>query len=179
MAYPDYFKSEFGTAIVWGQASGSGVTKTLSFNALAAGSGQMGAKADLGAQWDEEHVAILMAESGSAPTAGMALDGYLAYSYDDTTWPAGVSGSDGAWPADGNEDEWAKQLGRPVISLISTNDGNTTQVQNAVCFRPKSRYIAPVVDNNWDQALRNQGTPANNTSRFIIIPKRFLIQDTA
>jgi hypothetical protein len=164
------FVGEMGTAIVYGEAGASGVTKTLSFDALAAGSARMGASADLGAQWDREYRVQLIIESGSAPTAGGAVDLYLATSHDNTTWPAGVTGSDGAWPADGNEDEWAKQLGRPVCSLIATNDGTTTQVQNAVLWRPKGRYVAPVVDNNMDQAIRDQATASNNTSRVILVP---------
>ncbi len=168
------FINRQGTAVIWGEAGASGVTKTLSFDALASGSARMGASADLGADWDQEYLAILIIESGTAPTAGMAIDGYLAFSYDNSTWPAGVSGSDAAWPADGNEDEWAKQLGRPVISLISTNDGNVSQVQNGVRFRPKARYVAPVVDNNWDQAIRDEATATNNDSRFIIIPLQSL-----
>lgn len=179
MALPDYIKSEFGTAVIWGEAGASGVTKTLTFEALAAGSARMGASADLGAAWDQDYYVQLIIESGSAPTAGMAIDLYIACSYDNSTWPAGVSGSDGAWPADGNEDEWAKQLGRPVTSCISTNDGTTVQKQQPVIWRPRGRYVAPVVDNNWDQAVRDEATATNNDSRVILVPVRTFIQDTA
>ena len=178
MALPDYLTHSLGTAVVWGEAGASGVTKTLSLDALAAGSARMGAKADLGDGWDQEYLLILIVESGTAPTAGLAIDCYLAWSYDNTTFPAGVSGSDGAWPADGNEDEWAKQLGPPSASLIATADANTVQVQNAVIIRAKSRYVAPVVDNNWDQAVRDEVTATNNDSRVILVPLRSVLQDT-
>lgn len=179
MALPDYFKIEPGTAAIWGEAGASGVTKTLSLNALAAGSARMGAYADLGAQFDEEYLVQLIIESGTAPTAGGSIDLYLACADDTGRFPGGVSGSDGAWPADGNEDEWAKQLGSPVCSLIATNDGNAIQRQAPVIWRPSGRYVAPVVDVNWDQAVRSEGTAPDNASRIILVPRRLLIQDAA
>lgn len=179
MALPDFLSHVQGTAVIWGEAGASGVTKTLSFDALASGSARMGASADLGSDWDQDYALIVIGESGTAPTAGQALlDAYLAYSYDNSTWPAGVSGSDGAWPADGNEDEWAKQLGAPASSLISTNDGNVSQIQNVVKVRPRARYVAPVVDNNADQAIRDEATATNNDSRLILVPLRTSIIDT-
>lgn len=179
MALPEYFKAEFGTAVIWGEAGASGVTNTLTFEALASGSARMGAAVDLGAAWDQEYFVQLIVESGTAPTAGGTIDLYLAFSRDNSTWPAGVSGSDGAWPADGNEDEWARQLGFPVTQLAATNDGNTVQVQNPVIVRPTGRYVVPVVDNNWDQAVRDEVTATNNDSRVILVPVRNLIQDSA
>lgn len=182
---PNYAKNELGTAIIWGVSGASGVTKTLSFQTgnasgeLASGSARMGASADLGATWDQDYYVQLIVESGTAPTAGRAFDLYLACSYDNSTWPAGISGSDGAWPSDGNEDEWALQLGLPVLQLISTNDGNTIQVQNPVIWRPTGRYVVPVVDNNWDQNVRQEATATNNDSRVILVPVRSLLQDTA
>ena len=170
MALPDYFKLSQGTAVIWGESGASGVTKTLTFNNLADGSARMGASADLGSDWDREYLVIVTVETGTAPTAGNTVDFYFACSYNNSTWPAGVTGSDGAWPADGNEDEWSKQLGSPVCSLIATNDGNTTQTQNAVIWRPAGRYVAPVADNNLGQAIRNQGTATDNTSRIILVP---------
>lgn len=180
MALPDYFTFEQGTAIVWGESGASGVTKTLSFDALAAGSARMGASADLGTAWDQLYIAELTIETGTAPTAGGTVEAYLAWSRNGTDWPAGVTGSDGAWPADGNEDEWAQQLGSlPVVTLKATNDGTTTQRQNLVLFMPRARYVVPVIDNNMDQAIRDQATNSNNTSRLILVPYRSLQQDAA
>lgn len=179
MALPDYVTRQQGTAVVWGEAGATGVTKTLSLDALASGSARMGASADLGANWYEEHILVAAIESGTAPTAGTAVDVYLAYSHDNTTWPAGVTGSDGAWPADGDEDEWAKQLGTPAVSVIATADGNVVQVQNPVIVRPKARYVAPVVDNNWNQAIRDEATATNNDSRIYLVPLQYVIQDSA
>ena len=180
MALPDYLKSEHGTAVIWGEAGASGVTNTLSFDALAAGSARMGASADLGATWDQDYFVMLVIETGTAPTAGTStVDLYLACSYDNSNWPAGVTGSDAAWPSDGNEDEWAKQLGLPVVQLVATNDANTVQRQQPVLWRPTGRYVAPVVDNNMDQAVRDEATAANNDSRIYLVPVRSLVQDTA
>jgi hypothetical protein len=181
MALPDYFKVAQGTAVIWGESGATGglgaVTKTLSLNALASGSGRMGASADLGATWDMEHILIGAIESGTAPTAGLSIDIYLAWSHDNTNWPAGVTGSDGAWPADGNEDEWALQLTPIALSVISTNDGNVVQMQNPRIIIPKARYVAPVVDNNWNQAIRNQGTASNNLSRILLVPLISSVED--
>lgn len=183
MALPDYFKREAGTAVIWGESGATGisltVTNTLSLNGLASGSGRMGASVDLGSAWDDEYLVMLIIESGTAPTAERAIQLYFACSHDNTNWPAGVSGSDAAWPADGNEDEWAKQLGAPVAILVSTNDGNTVQKQTPVIWRPPARYVVPVVDNNWDQAIRAEGTASDNDSRVVLVPRRLLVQDTA
>ena len=179
MALPDYLKASHGTAVIWGESGASGVTKTLSFDALASGSARMGASADLGSTWDQDYYVQLIIESGTAPTAGGTVDLYLACSYDNSTWPSGVSGSDGAWPSDGNEDEWAKQLGLPVCQLVATNDGNTVQVQQPAIWRPTGRYVVPVVDNNMDQAVRDEVTATNNDSRVILVPVQSLVQDTA
>lgn len=179
MSLPDYFKIEPGTAIIWGQAGASGVTHTLSLNGLADGSARMGAVADAGAQFDEEYMVLLAIETGTAPEAGSTVDLYLPCTYSTSYYPGGVTGSDGAWPSDGEEDEWSLQLGAPVVSLIATNDGSVLQVQSPVIWRPAGRYVVPVVDNNLGQAIRNEGTPANNDSRVILVPRRLLIQDAA
>lgn len=179
MALPDYFKVEPGTAVIWGEAGASGVTLTLTFEALAAGSARMGAVADLGAQFESEYLLMLIIESGTAPTAGGLMDLYMVSTDATSRYPGGVTGSDAAWPSDGDEDQWAKQLGAPVISLAATNDANTIQVSNAVIWRPAGRYVVPVVDNNWDQAVRDETTATNNDSRVILVPRRFLVQDTA
>lgn len=177
MALPDYIVAEQGTAVIWGESGASGVTNTLSLDALASGSARMGASVDLGSNWQGEYILEARIESGTSPTAGLAIDVYLAWSTDNSNWPAGVSGSDGAWPADGNEDEWAQQLGPPAISVISTADGNTIQRQNPVVIQARARYVTVVVDNNWDQAIRDEGTATNNDSRIVLTPKKVVIVD--
>ena len=168
-----------GTPIVWGQPGAAGVTNNITLEALLAGSAQMGVYADLGEYWDEDHLLEAIMESGgSAPTAKLNVDVYLAWSRDGTTWPGGVTGSDGAWPADGNEDEWANQLGAAAISVVSTNDADTTQKQNPVVIRARARYVAVVVDNNWDQALRDNATATDHASRVKLTPSRSLAADT-
>jgi hypothetical protein len=183
MALPDYVKREFGTSVIWGEAGATGigltVTNTLTFEALAAGSGRMGAEVDLGAQWDEDQFVQLIIESGTAPTAGGTVELYMACSLDGTNYPGGASGSDAAWPADGNEDEWRKQLGAPVVVLVATNDANTVMQQQPVIWRPSGRYVVPIVDNNMDQAVRDETTATDNDSRVVMTPRRLLIQDAA
>lgn len=178
MALPDYFKIEPGTAVVWGEASGSGVTLALSLDALADGTARMGAVADLGATWDEEYMVMLVVQTGTAPTAGNRVDLYLPCTHSASYYPGGVTGSDGAWPGDSNEDEWALQLGAPVVSLIATND-TATQVQAPVIWRPAARYVVPVVDNNLGQAFADATPNSANMSRVILVPRRLLVQDTA
>ena len=179
MALPDYFKVEPGTAIIWGENGAAGVTKVLSFDGLADGSARMGEVADLGAQFDEEYLAMLIIESGAAPTAGNRVDLYLVCTDNTARYPGGVTGSDGAWPADGSEDEWALQLGAPACSLIATNDGNVVQIQAPVIWRPVGRYVVPVIDNNLGQAIRDEATATDNDSRVILVPRRMLVQDAA
>jgi hypothetical protein len=179
MALPDYLKIEPGTAIIWGEAGASGVTHTLSLDALADATARMGAVADLGAVFDEEYSVMIVIETGTAPAAGGRVDLYLVCTDSTGRYPGGVTGSDGAWPSDSNEDEWALQLGAPVCSLIATNDGNVVQIQAPVIWRPAARYVVPVVDNNLGQAVRDEATATNNDSRVIIVPRRLLVQDAA
>jgi len=172
-----YAKAEAGTAIVWGEAGGSGVTNTLSLDALANDAARMGAAVDLGAAWDQEYDVHLWVETGTAPTAGNAAELYLACSYDNTNWPGKVTGSDAAYPA--TVDANKKQLWSPVVQLVATNDGNTVLKQNPVTWRPSGRYVVPVVVNKLGQAFRDQGTNSNNGSRVILVPRRCKQQDSA
>lgn len=178
MALPDYLKAGIGTAVVWGEAGGAGVTKTLSLDFLASAAGRMGASADLGAAWDDEWVVELRVETGTAPAAGTTwVELYLAYSLDNLKWPGKVTGSDAAYPATVANNKL--QLGPPVSVLVATADANTELVQNAVIFRPAARYIVPVVVNLLGQAFRDQATASNNLSRVIIYPRQLSVADTA
>ncbi len=181
MALPDYIRYTPGTAIIWGEANGAGtygtVTKTLSLDALADGSARMGAYADLGAAWDMDYMVMLIVETGTAPTAGLTADLFFACSHVSGFFPGAVTGADGAWPADGAEDEWAKQL-ELVLSLVATNDANTVQVQAPRIWRPSGRYVVPVVDTNLGQAFRDLATASENNSRVILVPLQATIADT-
>lgn len=178
-ALPDYAKIEPGTAVVWGESGASGVTLTMTVDALASGSARMGAVADLGAQFDPEHALVLAVETGTAPTAGGTVDLFFASTHSTSYYPAGTTGSDGAWPSDGNEDEWALQIGLPAVSLKATNDGNVLQVQGGVIYSAPARYNVPVLDNNMSQAIRDEVTATNNDTRVILVPRRWLVQDAA
>lgn len=176
MALPEYFKHALGTAIVWGEAGASGVTATLSMDALANDAGRMGAAVDLGAQWELEHLLFIWIETGTAPTAGNLVEVYLAWSHNNSDWPGKVTGSDAAYPA--TVDNNKKQLGNPY-TLVATNDGNTVLKQNPYLVMPKGRYVAPVVVDKLGQAFRDEVTATNNDSRIILVPRQTLIQDDA
>ena len=180
MALPDYFKYELGTAVVWGEAGATGaatVTNTLSLDALADAAGRMGAAVDLGSTFDQEYVAMLWVETGTAPTAGNTVELYFAFSHDNSTWPGKVTGSDAAYPSTVSANK--KQLGMPSVILVATNDTNTILRQSPEVIRPKGRYVAPVVVNLLGQAFRDEATASNNDSRVILVPLRSLIQDAA
>lgn len=178
MALPDYLSAEWGTAIVWGEAGASGVTNTITVDALASGSARMGAEVDLGADHADEYTLTVIIEAGTAPTAGGTIEVYLAWSHDGTNYPSGVTGSDAAWPSDGNEDEWKVQLGLPAVVVVATNDGTVVQQQNSVIVRAAGRYVVPVIDNNWSQAIRDEATATNNDTRIILTPRFAGIVDT-
>ena len=179
MALPDNFVIQPGTAIVWGEAGGTGVTATLSLDGLADGSARQGNLVDLGATFPDEYMAQLVVETGTAPTAGLTASLYLActWSTSGSFYPAGTSGSDGAWPSDGDEDQWALQLGAPATTLVATNDGNTIQAQAPVLWRPTGRYVTAIVDNNLGVAFRDQATASANLSRVILVPLQAQIVD--
>lgn len=167
-----YFLRELGTSVVWGEASGSGVTKTMSFDALADAAGRMGASADLGATWDEEYLLEFRVETGTAPTAGKTAELYLAFSIDNSNWPGKVTGSDAAYPTTVADNK--KQLGIPYV-LVATADGTTVLKQKPWIIRPAGRYVVPVVVNLLGQAFRDEATASNNDSRVILTPLRSLV----
>ena len=176
MALPDSIQIKQGTAIVWGESGASGVTATLSLNNLASGSARMGAAVDLGENWEDEYTAILAIETGTAPTAGLTYEAYLGFSHDNTNWPAKITGSDAAYTL-GTSDANLRQIGVPAVSLMVTNDGNTLLIQAGNIIRPRGRYVAPIVDNNSGQAIRNQTTASNNLSRLYLIPRRLVVNE--
>jgi hypothetical protein len=176
MALPDSVQITQGTAIVWGESGASGVTNTLSLDALANGAARQGAAADLGANFEDEYLVYLLVETGTAPTAGNTVELYLLSSYDNSTWPAKVTGSDAAYTL-GTSDANLRQAGSPVVSLVATNDGNTVLVQAPVIWRPRGRYVVPIVDNNLGQAFRDETTATDNGSRVILVPRRIVVND--
>ena len=176
MALPDYIEVTQGTAIVWGEAGASGVTATLSLDALANGAARMGAAVDLGANFADEYIVELRVETGTAPTAGNTVELYLVSSTDNSNWPAKVTGSDAAYTL-GTNDANLRQAGQPVATLVATNDGNTVLTQNQSIWRPRGRYVVPIVDNNLGQAFRDETTATDNGSRVILTPRRTVIND--
>lgn len=164
------FEISRGTPIIWGQPGASGVTHDLSVDGLANGAARMGEYADLGASHAEEYEVYLYVETGTAPTAGNTIDVYLICSNDTTNFPAKVTGIDAAYTL-GTADANLRQAGMPLISLIATNDANTILRQPPVIWRPKGRYIIPIIDNNLGQAIRDETTATDNDTRIILVPR--------
>lgn len=171
-------KLRSGTPIVFGTASSTTIagsyatTNTITLDALAAGSGRMGVEVDLyDANSDLPDFLLVLpcVETGTAPTAGGTFDWYLAFGFDGTNYPAGVSGADAAWPSDGNEDEWRVQLG-DCYPVVVTNDGNTIQLGEPYLIQPLGRYMVAVADNNMSQAVRDETTASDNGSGLVVIP---------
>ena len=176
MPLPDYIQITQGTAIVWGESGATGVTAVCSLNNLANAAAQQGASVDLGANWEDEFIAVLAIETGTAPTAGNTYELYFGWSHDNTNWPAKMTGSNGSYTL-GTSDANLRQIGTPAVSLVVTNDGNTLLVQAGNIVRPRGRYVAPLVDNNSGQGTRNQTTASNNLSRVYLIPRRLVVND--
>ena len=176
MALPDQINVKQGTPIIWGEAGAPGVTHTLSTDALANGAARMGAAADLGATFARRYAVYIFGETGTAPTAGNTLDVYLVTSWDNSTWPAKVTGSDGAYTL-GTSDANLRQAGPAVTSLIATADANTVLGQDPVIWEPKGRYVVPILDNNLGQAIRDETTATDNGTRIVIVPLPDVIED--
>lgn len=169
MAISHYARVVRGTAIIWGHPGASGVTHDLSLDALANGSAQQGEYADLGENAPAYCEVYVVAETGTAPTAGLTVDVYLVCSHNGSDWPAKVTGADASYTL-GTSDANLKQAGNPAACLIATNDGNTVLRQSPTIWVPRGRYVAPIYDNNLGQALRNETTDTDNGSRIILIP---------
>jgi hypothetical protein len=137
----------------------------LSLDALASAAARAGAESDLGASFEDEYQVQLIIETGTAPTAGTTVRLYLNTSTDGTNYGGGSSGADEAFTA-ANE----PQLGEPVITLVMPNTGNTAIKSAPVRWRATGRYVVPVVVNGMNQAIRNQGTDADNLSRVVLVP---------
>jgi len=177
MALPDYIQNSLGTAIVFGEATASGVTHRLDCNGLANGTAQQSAYADLGANFETDYLVEFAAETGTtAPTAGNTLDLYLLSSNDTASWPAKATGSAGAYTL-GTSDANLRQAGAAVSVLIATADSNTVLRQAPVVWRPRGRYVVALLDNNLGQALRSEATAANNDTRITLTPLRTLISE--
>jgi hypothetical protein len=159
-----------GTPIVWGPSGGTGVTKIISVNALANTAAQMGEFVDLGANlppWIEVHLYV---ETGTAPSAGGTADLYLGWSYDGVRFPAKVTGLDASYTR-GTSDANLRQFGGRFYSLIATNDADTRLYQGPWFVQPISRYVAPVLVNNFSVAFRNRSPASGNLTRIEIIPR--------
>jgi len=87
-----------------------------------------------------------------------------------------VTGTAAGYPV-GTSEINLRRLGAPVCSLSSPATGNTTFTAAPVIWRSKGRYVVPVIFNRLGQALRSQGTPANNTARLVLVPLQGIISE--
>jgi hypothetical protein len=179
MALPDYIEQKLGTSIIWGDSGGTSPTVGYALTAsnLLNGVARNGTKADLGADWSQEYLVTLVVDLGTAPTSGGTVDLWLPCSIDDTLWPTGLNLTSGS-PTDGaftlNTDLNLRNLGGPVSVYVATGAATQVTVVQPVIWRPRGRYVAPVIDNNMSQALRNL-SPSG--TRVILTPLRSVIND--
>lgn len=137
-----------GTNIVWKNAGGD---YAISLASMGNGSGQNGVKADLGARFARRYAVTVEINMDVAPTAGGCIEIFWAPSYDNTTFPGGVTGTDDGYKS-GEEDEWKKQL-LLIGCLVVTNDADAVVQTQVFVFSPPARYGSPVVINKTGQSL--------------------------
>ena len=160
-----------GTAIIWGHTGGAGVTNAMDVNNLSSGSGFEGAAQDLGSTFAEWWSLWVWIETGTAPTADLSVDVWLNWSHDGSNWSGGATGTNASY-AIGSNDSSLRLVGRGSQSgnVLVTATANTTFKAGPFPVRAMSQYVSPIMVNRLNQSLRNQGTPANNTSRIILAP---------
>lgn len=174
MALPDFLKQSQGTPIVWGQAGavlmGLTVTHNMSLDALANGAGRNGVFANLGADFEQAYAVYILAETGTAPTAGNVVEVYFAPSHATTSFPGKATGTDAAYSSTPSVATNKLQIGGNPFVLVATADANTELIQFAGIYYPPSQYVAPVYINGLGQALRDEATASNNTSGIVLVP---------
>jgi hypothetical protein len=174
MTLPDFLKQSQGTPVVWGQAGavlmGLTVTHNMSLDALANAAGRNGVFADLGADFEQAYAVYVLAETGTAPTAGNVIEVFLAPSHATSIFPGKATGADAAYSSTPSVATNKLQIGGMPFILVATADANTQLVQFAGIYYPPSRYVAPVYINLLGQALRDEATASDNTSGIILVP---------
>lgn len=160
-----------GTAIVWGTSGGSGVTNNILLDALASNAAREGAAVDLGATFAEWWSLYVWMETGTAPTADTSVDVWLNWSYDNTNWSGGGTGTDASFTI-GTNDANLRLVGRGSQSgnVLVTATGNTLFKAGPFPVRAMSQYVSPIVVNRMNQGLRDHATASDNASRVILVP---------
>jgi hypothetical protein len=172
MALPDTVRLTAGTPIVFGEDSGTilglTVTHTLAVDALAAGAGRMSDSADLDNGSGQLPVLLMVqvaVETGTAPTAGTVVPVYLAFANSTSHFPAAITGTDGAFTVANRN-----QLGVPASILVAYATGTVTQKQQPSMVLVKGRYLAVVLINDMNQAVRDEATASNNETGVVVTP---------
>ncbi len=153
-----------GTAKVW-KATGGDYAMTLA--GLAEQAGRMGQKADLAdaaGRLAPRWAVVAKLNMDVAPAAGSVLELYWAPSCDNTSFPGGVTGSDGPYKP-GEEDEWKKQL-LLVGCVVLTADADSVVQTQVFEFWPPARYGCPVIVNKSGQALEGD----DDAHRITLVP---------
>jgi hypothetical protein len=179
MALPDDIRLVEGTPFVWGEVGatvmGLSVTKALAVDALASDAAQQGVYADLADGnsrlpiWLLVYIAV---ETGSAPNANTSVAAYLGFARDTTNFPGGMTGANGSYTiAD------RVQLGVPANIFVATATGNLTRTQQPSWIRVKGRYVAPMMHNQMNVAIRDETTASDNGSGIVVVPYFEVIAD--
>lgn len=161
-----------GTPIVWGTSGGSGVTKNILLDALAAGAAREGVYADLGATFPEWFSLWLWAETGTAPTADEQVECWLNWSHNTTDWSGGGTGTDAAYTIGSNNANLRLvNQGSQSANVLVTATANTLFKAGPFSVRARARYVSPIVVNRFaTQTLRDQATASDHASRVILVP---------
>lgn len=149
-----------GTPVVW---TSSGGDKVLTCTSLTTGSAQQGAKSATLVDGTKGLPAFLQPEVkttnlGAAPTDGLTIDLYLAFSSSATAAtdnPGGVTGSDAAYTY---TTAGVSQLVYAGSLVLSNSIGTGLQLAKLRLVAPLDAYVTPVLVNNSGQTLSATGT---------------------
>lgn len=168
MALPDNILLKAGTAVVYADvtdhspaANNNLGTRThqLDLTSVADGAARMGAKADLGENWAEEHEVIAALENAATPTAGDVSEFWWAPSPNSSAEvanPGAVTGSDAAYTGySSNMSAAIKQLQFIGDFVHTAQATGTVQIARVGTFRPRCRYGSLVVRNESGSAYHS------------------------
>lgn len=143
---------KYGTITLWAASGGDAL---LTLTSLANGAGRIGAQVDLGATRAGRYRFQIECRFGTAPTAGNAVELYLATS-DDNTFREGNLGSTDAAVSDG---DLRGQL--TFVGILAVDNQNTAAQIRTFEIECGARYISPVVWNAAGQAFSSTASHHN------------------
>lgn len=135
-------------------------TITLSsLGTASASNARQGNWIDFGSSRSAQWLAKLQAKPAVAPTAGGSLELWMAWSTGtaSTGFPGLVTGVDSAWVPPDNNVAQSKYL-LSYLGVMPAVASAASHVKLVGPFEPVLRYGAPVIVNNWSQALSSTNT---------------------